>query len=100
MRERMTLGAVMLLTGMLCAAVTVIAAAWLDAVTIHERSAELSFAVQAQLQGKTLQDLPPSSHILSPLMLWVTFGIGAYLLVAGFLISYRALSSARSAGTA
>jgi hypothetical protein len=96
----MILGAVMLVTGMLGAGITVIAAAWLDAVAIHERSAEIGVTAQATLQGKVLTDLPPSTHILSPMMLWLTFGIGAYLLAAGFVISYRALSSARSASVA
>ena len=84
----------MLLTGALCVSVTLISAAWLDAVSIHERSSELYTSVQVELQGKSIKDMPQQATVLSPLMLWVTFGSGCYLLAAGFFIAARSLRHA------
>ncbi|HEV3447103.1 MAG TPA: hypothetical protein VG099_20860 [Gemmataceae bacterium] len=92
MRERVMLGAALLAAGVVCLGVTVIAAAWLDAVSLHERTAEIQSAVQVELQGKAMKPVEPHSHVLSPLMLWTSFGIGGYLLVAGFVIGLRSLS--------
>jgi hypothetical protein len=95
MKERIMLGMSMLVTGVLCVGVTMIAAAWLDTVSRHERSAEIQAAVQVVLQGKTLHELPPQTGVVSPLMLWSTFAIGCYLLASGFVIGIRSLSSSR-----
>jgi hypothetical protein len=94
MRERVMLGAVLLTAGVVCMSVTVIAAAWLDAVSLHERSAEIQSTVQVEMQGKAMKSVQPHSHVLSPLMLWTSFGIGGYLLVAGFVIGVRSFSYA------
>jgi hypothetical protein len=99
MKERVLLGGVFLLTGMVCVAVTVIAAAWLDAVSLHERSAELQAAVQAQLQGKELAPFAPYRYTLSPIMLWTSFATGGYLLVAGFVVGVRSLFAIRGSVT-
>jgi hypothetical protein len=99
MRERTMLGGVMLITGMLCLGVTLITAAWLDAVSLHERTAEIQSALQVELQGKALKVVAPHANLLSPVMLWSTFGIGGYLLVAGFVIGVRARSSVRPTGS-
>ncbi len=96
MRDRSLLAATMLVTGAICIGVTVIAAAWLDAVAMHERSSELTCMVQAELQGKSLKELPLQAGILSPVMLWLTFGSGCYLLVAGFVIAVRSLRPPQS----
>jgi hypothetical protein len=95
MKERVTLGAAMLVTGMFCIGVTIIAAAWMDTTSRHERSAEIQAAVQAALQGKSMNELTPHVSILSPLMLWSTFGIGCYLVLAGFVIGIRSLQPSR-----
>jgi hypothetical protein len=98
MKERAVLGAMMLIAGVVCVGVTLIAAAWIDAVSLHERTAEIQSAVEVELQGKAIKDLPPHVNTLSPIMLWTSFGIGGYLLIAGFTIGVRSLP--RSGATA
>jgi len=91
MIDRTVLAATMLLTGALCVAVTLISAAWLDAVSIHERSSELYTSTQVELQGKVIKEMPQQANVLSPVMLWLTFGGGCYLLAAGFFVAVRSL---------
>ncbi len=91
MRDRTVLAATMLVTGALCVAITLIAATWLDTVSLHERSSELYTTNQVELQGKSIKEVPQQANVLSPLMLWLTFGSGCYLLAAGFFIAIRSL---------
>jgi hypothetical protein len=93
MSNRGLLAITFVIAGILCVAVTIIAVAWVDNVARHERSAELQAAVQVELQGKTLKDLPPYTGVLSPFMTWITYGIGSYLVGTGFVIGVRSLSA-------
>jgi hypothetical protein len=97
MRERIALGSAMLIAGAICVAVTLIAAAWLDAVSMHERSAEIQAMVQLDRQGKEAIKVPPPALVLSSLMLWSTFVLGGYLLVAGFVMGVRSRAQVASA---
>ena len=92
MQTRTQIGVALLIAGSLCVAVTLVVTAWLDTVSLHERSAEIQAAVQAELQGKALKELIPHRSVLSPIMVWLTFGIGANMLIAGLTIGIRSAS--------
>lgn len=96
MNDRVVLGVAMLIAGVLCVGVTLVATAWVDVVAKHERSAEIHCAIQVELQGKTLANVAPQPSLLSPLMIWLTFGIGAYIMAAGFVIGIRGLTLGRA----
>jgi hypothetical protein len=98
MTNRVMLAVIFVAAGILCVAVTLIAVAWVDNVARHERTAEIQLAVWAELQGKMVNDQPPYSNILSPLMSWIAFGLGSYLVGTGFVIGVRSLSIQLSPG--
>jgi hypothetical protein len=96
MGNRYTLAIAFVSAGILCVVATILAVAWVDNVSRHERTAELQLAVWAELQGKTVKEASPYSSFLSPLMTWIAFGIGAYLTGTGFVIGVRSLSTSVS----
>ena len=90
--SRVLLAVTFVLAGVVCITTSVLTVAWVDNVARHERSAEIQAAVQAKDQGKAFSDIEPFTVTLSPLMTWVTFGIGGYLVGAGFILGVRSLS--------
>jgi hypothetical protein len=99
MTNRVSLAITFVISGILCVAVTIVAVAWMDNVARHERSAEIQAVVQADLQGKVPKELTPYSGVLSPLMVWITYGMGSYLVATGFMVGIRSLSTGVSPHT-
>jgi hypothetical protein len=94
MTNRTLFGAVALIVGGLCVAVTVCAASWIDTTNVHESTALNQAAVQAALQGKAIAEWRQHFHmIVSPLLLWSAFAIGGFLILAGMIIGLRSLPS-------
>jgi hypothetical protein len=91
MGNRTLLGAMLLLTGALCIAVAVIAAAWLDTSYAHESTALNQAQLQAALQGKTVNDWAHHVSIVSPAVIWAAFAIGGWLILVGLVIGLRSL---------
>jgi hypothetical protein len=89
MTNRMWFGATLLLVGGLCLAATVFAASWIDTTNAHENTALNQSAVQAALQGKAITEWTQHFSIISPMFLWLVFGIGGFLIVGGLLIGLR-----------
>jgi hypothetical protein len=89
MANRMWFGAMLLLVGGVFIATTVFAASWIDTTNVHENTALNQSAVQAGLQGKPITEWTQHFSIISPLFLWLVFGIGGFLLAAGLLIGLR-----------
>jgi hypothetical protein len=99
MGNRTFLAAALLLAGTLCIGVAVISAAWLDAVYAHENTALNQAAVQIQLQGKVLSEWVTNPSVLSPVFIWSGFGVGATLILAGFVVGLLAVSIRQVART-
>jgi hypothetical protein len=94
MGNRTFLGATLLLTGTLCIAVAVIAAAWLDTSFAHENTALNQATVQAALQGKSIDFWTPPVTIVSPAVIWAAFGVGGWLTLVGLVVGLRSVPSA------
>ena len=96
MADRTLFSAVVLLVGGLCIAVTVYTASWIDTTNVHESAALSQAAVQAALKGRAVAEWqPPARAIVSPLLLWSSFSIGGFLIVAGMIIGLRSLPLSR-----
>jgi hypothetical protein len=89
----MWFGATLLVVGGVCIAATVFAASWIDTTNVHENTALNQSVVQAALQGKAITEWTQHPPILSPMFLWLVFGIGGFMIVSGMLVGLRSFRS-------
>jgi hypothetical protein len=94
MGNRALLGAALVMSGTLCIAVALIVAAWLDTCYAHENTALTQAAMQAALQGKTINVGTPHVSVIAPPVIWCGFALGGGLILVGLLVGLRGLPPA------